>query len=175
MVEIGETVVPQKEFEKVDNQNLLLIEHRFIGGTETIGAETYDSSRMVTDVERAQSLPPDYLVPVSVLKGKKSPEVVMSERQGKYLRGAFGFLGESGMILFEKGYETIIEIPQADPTTGLYEPKWRLFALKDGQPVVDVDVLKELKPIGVLARYLDFAPEKDGIHMTFNSRKPNEV
>ncbi len=156
-----------EKYPKVSNQDLSLFEHRFIGGTEKIGEELYDSNRLKADLAKG-ALTRDYFVPVSVLKGIKKTENAAIDRNGRYLRGAMSFLGESGMEAFELGYETVIELPDADPQTGVFNPEWRLFLLKDGNVEVNESVLRNIKPIGIVAQVCDFEIQPDGIKISYD-------
>lgn len=155
-----------EKYPKVSNQDLSLFEHRFIGGTEKIAEELYDSNRLKEDLFKGK-LSRDYFVPVSVLKGAKKPETVAIDRNGKYLMGALSFLGESGMDAFELGYQTVVELPDADPKTGVFSPEWRLFLLKDGVEEVGESVLKNLKPIGIVAQACNFEIQPNGIKISY--------
>lgn len=159
----------ETEFKLIDNKRLTPFEHRFIGSSVDVGGRFFDFNNFESDVAAFEGLPPEYLVPVSVLKGE-SPEEAAKEREGKYIRGMLGFLGESGIDLFEKGLEPVIELPSPDPITGLYEPKWRMFAVgKNEKPVYDKAILEGLKPAGKFAKYLNFILQEDGIHIYFKN------
>lgn len=157
-----------EKFPIVSNQDLSLFEHRFIGGTEMISEELYDSNRLKVDLLKGE-LSSNYFVPVSILKGTKKPETAAIDRNGKYIKGALSFLGESGMEAFEQGFQTIVELPYADPQTGVFTPEWRLFLLKDEKVEIDESILSKLKPIGIIAQACNFETRSDGIHMTYKS------
>lgn len=169
--QVEQQVGKGKEYPQVNNQNLSLFEHRFIGGSESVNKEMFDSNRLRDDALKG-NLSSDYFTPVSVLKGEKLLTNVVEERRGKYLRGALAFLGEPGIDLFVEGYETVVELPEVSPSTGIHEPKWRLFLLKDGKEVVREDLLNKLKPIGEVGKLLDWELKPDGIYLSYVAKKP---
>lgn len=169
MTESSEIFQETKEYPRAESQNLSLIEHRFIGGSEEIGGVFYDGKKLIEDAKNGP-LPQDYFKPVGFLKGAKSLEQTAIERNGRYIRGALSFLGESGMELFEEGYETVIELADVDPITGIHDSKWRLFLLKEEKEEVERRLLERLKPIGVVPKVLDFELKDDGFHLSYNPK-----